>query len=46
MKSNSPDPELRVIDLSQLESLSNGCSVSLLQELKEVESDLTEHIST
>ncbi len=38
---NSPEPELSVVDVSQFKSVCDGCSITLPQKLKEVESNLT-----
>lgn len=40
MKNNSPAPELCVVNVSQFKSVFDGCSITLLQKLKEVQSDL------
>lgn len=40
MTHNSPDPELGVVNVPEFKSVDDGCSISLLQKLIEVESSL------
>lgn len=37
---NPPHPELIIVNVSQLNPVCDGCSISLLQKLEELESNL------